>query len=71
LKDILQFEAASRDIIVETSPDEFKASKRVFARIVQMGYYTYAIDNDYGGGPIVTEPALISLVFTNTITKAT
>ena len=58
------------DIIVESSPDEFEASKRVFSRMTKMGYYAYAIENDYGEGRYLSNRPLSPLVFTDTLPLA-
>jgi FkbM family methyltransferase len=57
----------SMDIIVESSPDEFEDSKRVFSRMMQMGYYAYAIDNVYEWGRYLSNRPLSPLVSIDTL----
>ena len=61
---------ASMDIIVESSPDEFEASKRVFYRMTQMGYYAYAIENDYEQDRYLSNRPLSPLILTDTLPLA-
>ena len=58
---------ASMDIIVESSPDEFEASNRVFYRMTQTGYYAYAIENNYEKDRYLSNRPLSPLVFTDTV----
>jgi FkbM family methyltransferase len=59
---------SSMDIIVEFSADELEAStsKRVFHRMMQMGYHAYAIENDYDQGRYLSNRPLSPLVATDT-----
>ena len=57
---------ATMDVIVESSPDEFEASSRVFYRMTQAGYYAYAIENDYEKDRYLSNRPLSPLVFTET-----
>jgi FkbM family methyltransferase len=61
---------ASMDIIAESSVHEFEASNRVFDRLTQMGYYAYAIENDYREGRYLSNRALSPLVLTETLPLA-
>lgn len=58
---------ASMDVIVESSPEEFEPSSRVFSRMTQAGYHAYAIENDYEKGRYLSNRPLSPLVFTDTL----
>jgi FkbM family methyltransferase len=58
---------SSMDIIVESSTDELEASKGVFYRMKQKGYYAYAIENDYEQGRYLSNRPLTPLYFTDTL----
>jgi FkbM family methyltransferase len=52
----------SMDIIVESSPDEFEDSARAFERMVEIGYYAYAIENVYEWGLYLSNRPLSPLI---------
>ena len=59
---------ASMDVIAELAvEDDVEASRRVFNRMTQAGYYAYAIENDYHKGRYLSNRPLSPLVFTDTL----
>jgi FkbM family methyltransferase len=58
---------ASMDVIAELAVDDVEASRRVFYRMTQAGYYAYAIENDYKKGRYLSNRPLSPLVFTDTL----
>jgi FkbM family methyltransferase len=71
LLDNIESFPASMDVIAELAvEDDIEASRQVFNRMTQTGYYAYAIENDYDKGRYLSNRPLSPLVLTDTLPLA-